>query len=90
MNPKPFFWLFTAILIGLTQRAEPQQQAKIPRIAYLSGTSPSANSARVEAFGQGLHELGYVEGKNIVIEWRYAEGKLDRLPSLRRSKCVSR
>ena len=62
--------------------AEAQQPTKVFRIGYLSGTSPSVNSARVEAFRQGLHELGYVEGKNIVIEWRYAEGKLDRLPAL--------
>ena len=57
-------------------------QTKIPRIGYLTASSPSVNPTRVEAFRQGLRELGYVEGKNIVIEWRYAEGKLDRLPAL--------
>ena len=62
--------------------AEAQQPTKIPRIGYLAGASPPVNSARIEAFRQGLRELGYVEGKNIVIEWRYAEGKLDRLPAL--------
>ena len=61
---------------------EAQQPKKVPRIGFLSGVSPSAISARIEAFRQGLRELGYVEGKNIVIEWRYAEGKLDRLPAL--------
>jgi putative ABC transport system substrate-binding protein len=59
-----------------------QQAKKVPRIGYLTGSSPSARSARIEAFGQGLRELGYVEGKNIVIEYRYAEEKLDRLPVL--------
>ena len=62
--------------------AEAQQPTKIPRIGYLTADSPSAISARIEAFRQGLRELGYVEGKNIVIEWRSAEGKLDRLPAL--------
>jgi putative ABC transport system substrate-binding protein len=62
--------------------ATAQQPTKIPRIGFLSGQSPSAISTRTEAFRQGLRELGYVEGKNIVIEWRYAEGKLDRLPAL--------
>src|SRR5437899_4312107 len=62
--------------------AQAQQPTKVPRIGYLAAASASANPARIEALRQGLRELGYVEGKNIVIEWRYAEGKLDRLPSL--------
>jgi len=62
--------------------AEAQQPKKVPRIGFLGATSASANPARNEAFRQGLRELGYVEGKNIVIEWRFAEGKLDRLPAL--------
>jgi putative ABC transport system substrate-binding protein len=62
--------------------AQAQQAKKVPRIAYLTGNSPSTNVARIEAFRQGLRELGYVEGKNIIIEWRYAEGKADRLPAL--------
>jgi putative ABC transport system substrate-binding protein len=62
--------------------AEAQQPAKIPRIGYLSPTSPSVSPSRIEAFRQGLRELGYIEGKNILIEYRYAEGKFDRLPAL--------
>jgi len=57
-----------------------QQPKKVPRIGYLSVSSPSAMSTRTEAFRQGLHELGYVDGKNIVVEWRFADGKLERLP----------
>jgi putative tryptophan/tyrosine transport system substrate-binding protein len=71
-----------AMLFALCLRAEAQQAKKVPRIGYLTGSSPSARSARIEAFGQGLRELGYVEGKNIVIEYRYAEGKLDRMTEL--------
>jgi putative ABC transport system substrate-binding protein len=62
--------------------AEAQQSTKIPRIGYLNAASPSGTAARTEAFRQGLRNLGYVEGKNIVIEWRSAEGKLERLPAL--------
>jgi putative tryptophan/tyrosine transport system substrate-binding protein len=54
----------------------------VPRIGYLAANFPSTNLARIEAFRQGLRDLGYVEGKSIVIEWRYAEGKPDRLPAL--------
>jgi putative ABC transport system substrate-binding protein len=59
-----------------------QQTGKIPRIGFLVGVSPSAFAARREAFRQALRDLGYVEGKNIVVEARYAEGKLDRLPAV--------
>ena len=61
---------------------EAQQPKTVPRIGFLSAASPSDISARVEAFRQGLRELGYVEGKNIFIEWRFAEGKFDRLSAL--------
>ncbi len=77
----PVLWMILASALAVAL-AEAQQPTKIPRIGYLTGTSPSANAARIEAFRQGLRELGYVEGKNIVIEWRYAEGKLDRLAAL--------
>jgi len=70
------------MLFALCANAEAQQAGKIPRIGFLSGASPSTNVTRHEAFRQGLRELGYVEGKNIVIEYRYAEGKLDRLRGL--------
>jgi ABC-type uncharacterized transport system substrate-binding protein len=58
------------------------QPTKVTRIGYLQVTPSSAVTARTEAFRQGLRELGYVEGKNIVIEWRFAEGKADRLAAL--------
>jgi hypothetical protein len=61
---------------------EAQQALKIPHVGFLSATSVVAISARVEGFRRGLHELGYVEGKNIVIEWRFAEGNPDRLSEL--------
>ena len=74
--------LIISSVLGGAASAEAQQPEKIPRIGYLAATSASANPARIEAFRQGLRELGYVEGKNIVIEWRYAEGKPDRLSAL--------
>ena len=82
MGIKTIVVLLVGLALGSVYLAAAQQAKKVPRIGYLSGTSPSVNSARVEAFRHGLHELGYVEGKNIIVEWRYAGGKLDRLPAL--------
>ena len=62
--------------------AQAQEPARIHRIGILSAVPGSVFSARVEALRQGLRELGYVEGKNIVIEYRYADGKSERLPDL--------
>jgi putative ABC transport system substrate-binding protein len=82
MTAKILISLLATVLLTTASPADAQQPKKVPRIGYLSATSPSANVGRIEAFRQGLRELGYVEGKNIVIEWRYAEGKFDRLPEL--------
>src|SRR5215475_2072593 len=71
-----------AMLLALGFPADAQQPAKVPRIGYLVGASLSTNAARIEAFRHGLRELSYVEGKNIIIDWRSAEGKFDRLPAL--------
>ena len=82
MNKKIYWLALGAMLFALCMPAEAQQPTKIPRIGYLSGSSPSTSPARRKAFQQGLRELGYVEGKNIIIEWRFAEEKFDRLPAL--------
>jgi putative ABC transport system substrate-binding protein len=70
------------LLFALCSSAYAQQAEKIARIGYLNASSPPAVAHRKEAFLQGLRELGYVEGKNIIIEYRYAEGKPDRLSAL--------
>ena len=82
MKAKILVYALPALILATIHLAEAQQQTKVPRIGFLSTVSPSTISDRIEAFRQGLRELGYVEGKNIVIEWRYAESKADRLPSL--------
>ena len=74
--------LVAVVLLTVTVIANAQQPQKVPRIAFLLGGSSSFYSARIDPFKQGLKELGYVDGKNIAIEYRYAEGKADRLLDL--------
>jgi len=71
-----------ALAIVFTTVAAAQVSSQVPHIGYLNAVSPHSVSDRIEAFRQGLRELGYIENKTIVIESRYADGKLDRLPAL--------
>jgi putative tryptophan/tyrosine transport system substrate-binding protein len=82
MKAKILVCALPALILTFIHLAEAQQPAKVPRIGYLMGQSRSTASIRVDPFRQGLRELGYVEGKNIVIEWRFAEEKVDRLSAL--------
>jgi putative ABC transport system substrate-binding protein len=66
------------LLLGLSLPAEAQQQKKVLRIGLLSGQSPSPMPPNAEALRQGLRELGYIEGQNVLVEYRWAEGKADR------------
>ena len=80
--PKILTCLLLTVLLLTVSIADAQQPKKVPRIGVLLATFASTEKSWTEAFRQGLRELGYVEGKNIVIEYRYAEGKFDRLPDL--------
>src|ERR1043166_6140672 len=75
--------LVAAMLLAVAVLAEAQQPAKVPRIGYLSRTGDSKNPGpQVEGFRQGLRDLGYIVGKNILVEYRYIEGKSDSIPSI--------
>jgi putative tryptophan/tyrosine transport system substrate-binding protein len=82
MRSKIGLLVLAGVMLLHVPAAKAQQPTKIPRVGYLAANSLSDISARVEAFRRGLRELGYVEGKNIVLEWRSSEGKFDRLPAL--------
>ena len=80
---KTKFLLYALVTVLATVHlAEAQLPRKVPRIGLLFTIESSPPSPNVEAFRQGLRDLGYVDGKNILLEYRYAEGKLDRLPHL--------
>ena len=82
MNKKILVSILAVAMLAFVHPAEAQQPKKIPRIGMLVGPSSSFFSTRMDAFREGLHDLGYGEGKNIVIEYRYAEGREDRFPDL--------
>ena len=79
MDRRPFI-TGTIGLLAAPLCAEAQQAGKVYRIGFLGGTSRTANTVMTNAFSQGLRELGYVEGRNVAIEYRYAEGKYERFP----------
>jgi len=74
--------ILVVVVLAVAVTAEAQQPAKVPRIGYLAPTNQATESSRSERFRLALRELGYIEGQNIAIEYRYAEGKADRFPEL--------
>ena len=74
--------LLPTVLLLTVSLAQAQQPKKVPRIGYLSNNDPASDSTRSEAIRLALRERGYIEGQNFAIEYRYAEGKRDRLPEL--------
>ena len=84
MRTKILYFALGALLLAFGVPAEAQQQAKIPRIGFLSvqvSPTPTTSNPLADAFRQGLRDLGYIEGKNILVEYRYAEGKDDLILS---------
>jgi putative tryptophan/tyrosine transport system substrate-binding protein len=75
-------WLLTVILLASGSLADAQQLKKIPRLGFLVPGNQAAFATRIDAFRQGLRESGYIEGQNIIVEYRYAERGFDQLPEL--------
>ncbi|MBM2844103.1 MAG: transporter substrate binding protein [Anaerolineales bacterium] len=82
MNRRTFLCGLTLGTLSAPLAAEAQPGGRVYRVGYLTGGSRSGRAFLAATFGQGMHELGYVEGRNLVLEARFAEGNLDRLPSL--------
>src|SRR5262245_20477930 len=82
MKKKITFLTLCAVLFGLCSSAEAQKPPKVQRLGYLTANSSSVEMPRLDAFRRGLRALGHVEGQNIVIEYRFTDGKFDRLPEL--------
>jgi putative tryptophan/tyrosine transport system substrate-binding protein len=75
-------------LVALSLAAQAQSAAKVPRVGFVATTSPVSElltfNPAARGFAQGMRDKGYVEGKNLHIEWRSAEGRFDRFPEIRR------
>ena len=82
MRSKSLFSMLATVVLTTAPVAEAQQSNKVPRVVFLSVQPLSFISARFDAFRQGLRELGYVEGKNVVIEYLHSDGNQDRLPAV--------
>ena len=82
MKRKIVFWLLATVFLTALSFAEAQQPTKVRRIGFLGAAFSSSNPARHEALRQGLRVLGWVEGNNLVIDYRFADGKRERLPAL--------
>lgn len=84
LSPKIVAYAVCATLFALCSSVEARQPGKLPRVGVLLALSQSAISDRIQAYREGLRELGYVEGKNMIVDYRSADGKFDRLPDLAR------
>jgi putative tryptophan/tyrosine transport system substrate-binding protein len=82
MSGKTFVWLLTTVLLSTALPAEAQQTEKVSRIGFLGNSTAALEANLIGPFRDGLRELGYVEGRNIFIEYRWAEGKYERFPNL--------
>jgi putative ABC transport system substrate-binding protein len=82
MGRRPSWFFLGALLLALCAETHAQPQKKVPRVGYLAAASAAADAPRLEAFRKGLRELGYVEGQNIVVEYRYQDRDFERLPEV--------
>ena len=82
MRAKILVYALLALILAGINLAEAQQPKKVPRIGYLAASDPTSEFPRSEGIRQALRDLGYIEGQNIATEYRYAEGKGERLPDL--------
>ena len=82
MDRRAFLGALTGGLLAAPRPSEAQQPGKVYRIGYLGNGNPTTGAPTLDAFRQGLRELGWVEGQNVAIEYRWADGHLDRLPTL--------